>query len=163
MVFGVADIPDLTGRVAVVTGANGGLGLQTATVLAAKGAHVWLAARDERKTARSIEAITGVAPDAHLTPVPLDLGDLASVRDAAAAILSQVSRVDLLVNNAGIVATPLARNSVGQEMQLATNYLGAFALTGTLLPFFTRTTQARIVNVGSLMHRFGKLLSLIHI
>lgn len=88
--FGVEDIPDLAGRVVVVTGANGGLGFQTASVLAAKGAHVVLAARDAHMTARAVDAITRAMPDAHLAVVSLDLGSLASVGTAAAVILAQV-------------------------------------------------------------------------
>ena len=105
MAFAVADIPDLTGCVVVVTGANGGLGLQTAGVLAARGAHVVLAARDQAKTARAVERITRTTPDARLSTVPLDLGSLASVGEAAAAILAEVPRVDVLVNSAGVEST----------------------------------------------------------
>lgn len=156
MAFGVADIPDLSGRVAVVTGANGGLGLHTASVLTAKGAHVLLAARDERKTARAIDVITRATPDAHLTAVPLDLGDLASVGDAAAAILAQVSRVDLLVNNAGVMGTPEGRTVDGFETQLGVDHLGHWALTAQLLPALLAAPAARVVTVTSFARLMGQ-------
>lgn len=158
MGFGVDEIPDLSGRVAVVTGANGGLGLQTATVLAAKGAHVLLAARDERKTARAMEAITRATPDAHLTAVALDLGDLASVAAAAAAILAQVSRVDLLVNNAGVMGTPEGRTVDGFETQLGVDHLGHWALTAHLLPALLAAPAARVVTVTSFARLMGRPL-----
>ena len=156
MVFGLADIPDLSNRVAVVTGANGGLGLQTATVLAAKGAHVWLAARDERKTARAIEAITRATPDARLTAVQLDLGDLASVSGAAAAILTQVPRVDLLVNNAGVMGTPEGRTVDNFETQLGVDHLGHWALTAHLMPALLAAPAARVVTVTSFARLMGQ-------
>ena len=108
--------------------------------------------------ARKAQAeILAEVPDAKAVIIPLDVSEPTSIEAFSRQFSEQIGQLDLLINNAGIVATPLARNSVGHEMQLATNYLGAFALTGTLLPFFTRTMQGRIVNVGSLMHRFAKL------
>jgi NAD(P)-dependent dehydrogenase (short-subunit alcohol dehydrogenase family) len=101
--------------------------------------------------------ILAEVPDARAVIIPLDVSEPTSIEAFSRQFSEQIGQLDLLINNAGIVATPLARNSVGHEMQLATNYLGAFALTGRLLPYFTRIAQARIVNVGSLMHRFGKL------
>lgn len=159
MGFGVGEIPDLSGRVAVVTGANGGLGLQTATVLAAKGAQVVMAARDERKTARAIAAITRATPDARLTAVPLDLGDLASVGAAAAAILALVSRVDLLVNNAGVMGTPEGRTVDGFETQLGVDHLGHWALTAHLLPALLAAPAARVVTVTSFARLMGRPLN----
>lgn len=156
MVFGVADVPDLSGRVAVVTGANGGLGLQTATVLAAKGAHVVLAARDQGKTARAIDAITSATPDAKLTAVTLDLGNLESVRDAAAAILAEVSYVDLLVNNAGVMGTPEGRTVDNFETQLGVDHLGHWALTAHLLPALLAAPASRVVTVTSFARLMGQ-------
>lgn len=145
--FGVEDIPGQAGRVVVVTGANGGLGFQTASVLTAKGARVFLAARDADKTARAIDAITRATPDAQLTVVPLDLGSLASVGTAAAAILAQVTRVDVLVNNAGVMGTPEGRTADGFETQLGVDHLGHWALTAHLMPALLAAPAARVVTV----------------
>ncbi|MFZ0530533.1 MAG: oxidoreductase [Propionicimonas sp.] len=158
MAFGIADIPDLSGRTAVVTGANGGLGLQTAGVLAAKGATVWLAARDEAKTARAIEAITRANPAATLTPVHLDLADLASVAAAAAAILTRESRIDLLINNAGVMATPEGHTVDGFETQFGVDHLGHWALTAHLLPALLSAPAARVVTVTSVARLMGRPL-----
>jgi NAD(P)-dependent dehydrogenase (short-subunit alcohol dehydrogenase family) len=158
MAFGVADIPDLSGRVVVVTGANSGLGLQTASVLAAKGAHVLLAARDEPKLARAMDTITRSTSDAKLTAVLLDLGNLAAVADAAAAILQQVSRVDLLVNNAGVMGTPEGRTVDNFETQLGVDHLGHWALTAYLLPALLAAAAARVVTVTSFARLMGRPL-----
>lgn len=155
MGFGVADIPDQHGRVAVVTGANSGLGLETARVLAAKGAHVVLAARDQAKTARAVEAIRRATPDARLTTVPLDLGSLRSVRDAAATILAEHDTVDVLVNNAGVMASPEGRTEDGFETQLGVDHLGHWALTALLLPALM---AARVVTVTSFARHMGRPL-----
>ena len=101
--------------------------------------------------------LLAAVPGADTVIIPLDLSEPESVREFARRFAAEIGRLDLLVNNAGIVGIPLARNSVGQELQLATNYLGGFALTGLLLPLFPASGWARIVNVGSLMNRFGKL------
>ena len=156
--FGVEDIPDLAGRVVVVTGANGGLGFQTASVLAAKGAHVVLAARDAHKTARAVDAITRAMPDAHLAVVSLDLGSLASVGTAAAVILAQVPRVDVLVNNAGVMGTPEGRTVDGFETQLGVDHLGQWALTARLLPALLAAPAARVVTVTSFARLMGRPL-----
>ncbi len=158
MKFGITEVPDLSGLVSVVTGANGGLGLQTASVLAAKGAHVFLATRDQRKTARAMEAILHAHPDARLTAVPLDLGDLASVAEAAATILAQAPRVDLLVNNAGVMATPEGRTVDGFETQLGVDHLGHWALTAHLLPALLAAPAARVVTVTSAARLMGRPL-----
>jgi len=121
------------------------------------GAHVVMACRSMDKARKAQAEILAEVPDAKAVIIPLDVSEPTSIEAFSRQFSEQIGQLDLLINNAGIVATPLARNSVGHEMQLATNYLGAFALTGRLLPYFTRTTQARVVNVGSLMHRFGKL------
>jgi len=134
MSWTAADIPDLSGRVAVVTGANGGLGLEVARELARKGALVVMAARDQAKAASARDAIGSQVPDAALELQPLDLASLASVRQAAAAILAGHPRVDILVNNAGLMAIGERRTEDGFEMQLGVNHLGHFALTALLLP-----------------------------
>jgi len=144
-------------KVAVVTGANAGIGFQAALNLSRMGAHVVMACRSMDKARKAQGEILAEVPDARAVIIPLDVSEPTSIEAFSRQFSEQIGQLDLLINNAGIVATPLARNSVGHEMQLATNYLGAFALTGRLLPYFTRIAQARIVNVGSLMHRFGKL------
>lgn len=156
--FGIDDIPDQTGRVVVVTGANGGLGFQTASVLAAKGAHVVLAARDPDKTAHAVDVITRATPDAQLTAVPLDLGSLASVGAAAAAILAQVPRVDVLVNNAGVMGTPEGRTADGFETQLGVDHLGHWTLTAHLMPALLTAPGARVVTVTSFARLMGRPL-----
>ena len=133
-----ADIPDLTGRTAVVTGANGGLGLVTASELAAKGAHVVLAARDQDKAKAADEQIHARTPQASTEIVPLDLGSLASVTDAAEKILAGPRVIDLLVNNAGLMAMPERRTEDGFEMQFGVDHLGHFAFTAHLLPALLR-------------------------
>ncbi|MCU1513032.1 MAG: family NAD(P)-dependent oxidoreductase, partial [Microbacteriaceae bacterium] len=138
------DIPDQTGKTIVVTGANSGLGEQTARALAARGAHVILACRDIRKGEMAAKSMNG-----HITVAELDLADLASVRRFAEGI----EHVDVLVNNAGIMAVPEGRTSDGFESQFGTNFLGHFALTGLLLPRITE----RVVTLSSLAHRMGTI------
>jgi NAD(P)-dependent dehydrogenase (short-subunit alcohol dehydrogenase family) len=158
MVWTERDIPDLSGRTAVVTGANGGLGLQTALALAGAGAHVVLAARDAEKTAAAEERIRGSHPSASLEVVPLDLGDLSSVAAAARSVLDRHERVDLLVNNAGVMAMPQRTTADGFEMQLGVNHLGHWALTAQLLPALLRAPAARVVTVTSTArHRARRL------
>jgi NAD(P)-dependent dehydrogenase (short-subunit alcohol dehydrogenase family) len=154
--WNVADIPDQNGRTVLVTGANSGLGLRTAEGLAAKGANVLLGCRDPGRgeAARSAVAALATGPAPEL--VPLDLADLASVRDAAATVAGAVDRLDVLVNNAGVMAVPLRRTADGFELQFATNHLGHFALTGLLLPVLLRTAGPRVVTVSSNGHRMGR-------
>ncbi|TFV58307.1 SDR family NAD(P)-dependent oxidoreductase [Geodermatophilus sp. DF01-2] len=152
------DIPDLTGRTAVVTGANGGLGLQTALALAGAGAHVVLAARDPEKTAAAEARIRVSSPSASLEVVPLDLGDLSSVSAAARTVLDGRDRVDILVNNAGVMAMPQRTTVDGFEMQLGVNHLGHWALTAHLLPALLAAPAARVVTVTSTArHRARRL------
>jgi NAD(P)-dependent dehydrogenase (short-subunit alcohol dehydrogenase family) len=152
------DIPDLTGRTAVVTGANGGLGLQTALALAGAGAHVVLAARDAAKTEAAEARIRVSHPSASLEVVPLDLGDLSSVAAAARSVLDRHERVDLLVNNAGVMAMPQRTTADGFELQFGVNHLGHWALTAHLLPALLRAPVARVVTVTSTArHRARRL------
>ena len=144
-------------KVAVVTGANAGIGFQTTLSLVRMGARVVMACRSMDKATQAQGELLAEVPGADTVIIPLDLSEPESVREFARRFAAEIGRLDLLVNNAGIVGIPLARNSVGQELQLATNYLGGFALTGLLLPLFPASGWARIVNVGSLMNRFGKL------
>ncbi len=149
MAWTTADIPDQTGKVAVVTGANGGLGLEVARELARKGAHVVMAARDQAKAEAACAAIRAEIPGASLELVPLDLASLASVREAAAQVLAGHPRIDVLVNNAGLMGIPERRTEDGFEMQLAVNHLGHFALTARLLPALLVSSGARVVSVTS--------------
>src|SRR5215469_5732336 len=132
MSWSAADIPDQHGRTAVVTGANGGLGLETARALATKGAHVVMAARNREKTAAAVEDIRRSAPDAALEVVVLDLASQASVRDAANQILAANERIDLLINNAGVMGIPQAKTVDGFEMQFGVDHLGHWSLTALL-------------------------------
>jgi NAD(P)-dependent dehydrogenase (short-subunit alcohol dehydrogenase family) len=151
---GTYDVPDQTGRTAVVTGGNSGLGLVTATRLARAGARVILTARTPSKGAAAVEAIRAEHPDAKVEVRALDLASLASVRAFAAGLDGSI---DLLVNNAGIMMTPRQETEDGFELQLGTNHLGHFALTGLLLPRLASAPAARVVTVSSLEHKPGRI------
>ncbi|MFJ9347288.1 oxidoreductase [Streptomyces sp. NPDC101237] len=144
------DVPDLAGRVAVVTGANSGLGYVTARELARKGARVVLACRSEARGQEAGDRMAAEVPDAYLEFGRLDLADLSSVRDFAASF--PYARLDLLVNNAGLMAPPRGITADGFETQFGVNHLGHFALTGLLLPVLLATPAARVVTVSSMMH-----------
>lgn len=150
------DIPDQRGRTAVVTGANGGLGLATARELARHGAHVVMAARNQDKAAAARDEILAAVPDASLELVELDLGSLASVEAAAARILSTHDHIHLLVNNAGLMAMPEGTTEDGFETQFGVNHLGHWALTARLLPALVSTPGARVVTVSSTAQHTGK-------
>lgn len=153
----VADIPDLTGRTIIITGANSGLGFEAALALAGAGAQVVLACRDQSKGRAAEEQIRARHPRAQTALVPLDLSSLADVRRAAAAILDAYPRLDVLMNNAGVMALPYRQTADGFEMQFGTNHLGHFALTGLLLDRLRATPGARVVTVSSGAHRMGKI------
>ncbi|MFV8170441.1 oxidoreductase [Mycolicibacterium peregrinum] len=153
----VADIGDLTGTTAVVTGANSGIGLETAAALAAAGARVMLACRNDTKAAAAIECIRERHGAAQLDLVRIDTSDVDSVRAAAADILDRTDRLDLLINNAGVAWPPYALSPQGVEIQLATNFLGHFALTGLLLNRLQAAPAARVVSLTSLAHHVGRL------
>jgi NAD(P)-dependent dehydrogenase (short-subunit alcohol dehydrogenase family) len=150
------DIPDLTGRTAVVTGANGGLGLATALALAGAGATVVMAARDQHKAAAAEASIREAHHEAQLDLVPLDLGDLASVTRAAGMISANHPTVDILVNNAGLMAMPERRTTDGFEMQFGVNHLGHWVLTARLLEPLLRAESPRVVTVTSTAHHIGR-------
>jgi NAD(P)-dependent dehydrogenase (short-subunit alcohol dehydrogenase family) len=154
--WSTADIPDQQGRAAVVTGANGGLGLETARELAARGAHVVMAARNQEKAAAAVDDIRAGAPHASLEVVALDLGSQASVREAAEQILAAHEQLDLLVNNAGVMGIPERKTVDGFEMQFGVDHLGHWTLTALLLPALLRTDGARIVTVTSTAHHMGR-------
>lgn len=145
-------------KTAIVTGANAGLGYAITEALITEGMNIVMACRNQNKASAARDALLQDHPNAELTVLPLDLSDLESVAHFATLFGEQFGTLHLLINNAGITDVPLARNSAGHEMQMATNYLGNFALIGQLLPFFDPEADCRIVNVGSLAHRFGKLV-----
>lgn len=151
------DIPNLTGKVAIVTGANSGLGLETAKEFARKGALTILACRSMDKAQTALAAIHSGIPDAQVDLMSLDLASLASVRTFADAFKDTYQRLDILANNAGIMMVPYGKTEDGYERQVGTNHLGHFALTGLLFDLLTKTPGARVVNVSSSGHRMGKM------
>lgn len=158
MPWSVQDIPDQTGRVAVVTGANGGLGLASATALAGAGAHVVMAARNQAKATAARDRILVEHPEASLEIVELDLGSLRSVAQAADAIAAGHDRVDVLMCNAGVMAMPQGTTEDGFDTQLGINHLGHWALVSQLLPIVVRTAGARVVTVSSTAQHQGRPL-----
>lgn len=150
-------IPDLTGTAAVVTGANSGLGFVTATQLAVHGASVTLAVRDATRGAAAVERMRDGLPDADLTVRVLDLASLASIAAFADEVTAATGRLDLLVNNAGVMNLPQRQTADGFEMQFGTNHLGHFALTGRLLPLLLAAPDARVVTLSSTVHRIGTM------
>ncbi|HEY2428538.1 MAG TPA: oxidoreductase [Acidimicrobiales bacterium] len=150
-------MPALDGRTAVVTGANSGLGFETATALAAHGAEVVLACRDEGRGKDALEAIRSTHPAARVELRLLDLADLSSVRSFAEGFAPAHPGLDILVNNAGVMAIPHRRTADGFEMQFGTNHLGHFALTGLLLGPLTARPGARVVTLSSIMAHTGRI------
>ncbi|OBG87370.1 short-chain dehydrogenase [Mycobacterium sp. E802] len=147
-----ADVPDQSGRIAIVTGSNTGLGYETARVLAAKGAHVLIAVRNLDKGRDAVERITKAAPKADLRLQKLDVGSLDSVRAGADELKAAYPRIDLLINNAGVMYPPKQTTVDGFELQFGTNHLGAFALTGLLLDHLLPVEGSRVVAVASIAH-----------
>lgn len=152
-----ADIPDQSGRTALVTGANSGLGLQTAKALAAAGATVLMGCRNADKAASAKTEIESAAPGATVEVIELDLADLSSVEAAAAVVDARPEPLDLLVNNAGVMVPPKRQTADGFELQFGTNHLGHFALTGRLLDKLLAADAPRVVTVASIAHRAGKM------
>jgi NAD(P)-dependent dehydrogenase (short-subunit alcohol dehydrogenase family) len=148
-------IADQRGRVAVITGANSGIGLEATRALAQKGACVVMACRNAHKADAAMAEVRETVPEASLEFVALDLASLASVAAAAETILARHPVIDLLINNAGVMALPRRLTEDGFEMQLGTNHLGHFALTGRLLGAVLAAEAPRVVNVSSLAHRIG--------
>lgn len=158
MSWSTTDIPDLHGRIAVVTGANGGLGLASAKALAGKGAHVVMAARNQAKAVGARDEILAAHPSASLEIVELDLGALASVEAAAKAIAANHDRIDILMCNAGVMAVPQETTVDGFDMQFGINVLGHWALVSRLLPIVVRTPGARIVTLSSTAQHVGRAI-----
>src|SRR5205823_8094665 len=157
MEWAAEQIPDQGGRVAVVTGANSGLGRIVARELARAGARVTLACRDASKGERAAAEIGSAVADARLEVAKLDLASLESVRNFAQRFGAAHDRLDLLVNNAGVMAAPYRRTADGFELQLGTNHLGHFALTGELLAMLRDQPGARVVTVSSNAHKAGRI------
>ncbi len=152
-----ADIPDQTGRTAIVTGANTGIGLETARMLAQKGADVVLACRNAEKGAAAVAQIFADKPSGTVTVEALDLSDLDSVAAFSAAFAAKHEKLDLLINNAGVMVPPLGRTKQGFELQFGTNHLGHFALAARLSPLVLKTPGARFVIVSSTAQAFGSI------
>ena len=152
----------LAGKVAVVTGASAGLGIETARVLAAAGARVLLVARDGKKLEPVLQSLQAELPDAQLDSALMDLADLDSIRTAAADIVARFGCIDLLINNAGVMACPLARTAQGFELQFGTNHLGHFLFTSLLAPALVAGAaqsgqDSRVIALSSAGHRFGEM------
>jgi NAD(P)-dependent dehydrogenase (short-subunit alcohol dehydrogenase family) len=152
-----ADIPDLGERVAIVTGANSGLGWQTTLELARHGAAVTMACRDEARGREALDRVRAEVPTGDVTCRLVDLADLGSVRAFADEVTAAQAGIDVLVNNAGVMAVPYRRTADGFESQLATNHLGHFALTGRLLPALLARPAARVVTVSSTVAVVGRI------
>lgn len=150
-------LDDQTGRVAIVTGANSGIGFETARVLASKGATTVMACRNLQKANPKADEIRRAHPSASVEVMVLDLADLESVRRFTEAFRTKYSRLDLLINNAGIMVPPYGKTAQGFETQFGVNHLGHFALTGGLIDLLTETPGSRIVNVSSIAHYIGSI------
>jgi NAD(P)-dependent dehydrogenase (short-subunit alcohol dehydrogenase family) len=151
------DIPDLSGKTVIVTGGNSGIGYEAAAQLAGKGAKTILACRDATRGREAAVRVKSTFPNAAVDFLALDLASLASIRAFAAAFQEKYDALHILCNNAGVMALPYRKTVDGFEMQIGTNHLGHFALTGLLLERLLRTPGARVINVSSTAHRIGKM------
>lgn len=153
----ISDMPDQTGKVAIVTGANSGLGYESAQALIRHGAHVVIACRNQNKAAAAYAQLEACAPETSLDSIPLDLSDLTSVHDFATAFRDRYDRLDILLNNAGVMAPPRSETADGFELQFGTNHLGHFALTGRLMDTLLATPASRVVTVSSFANLLGRI------
>jgi len=158
MAWSTSDIPNLAGKVAVVTGANSGLGLESAKALAGKGAHVVMAARNQTKAEAARDEILAAHPDASLEIVELDLGSFENTKAAAASIAAKHPKIDILLNNAGLMAMPERRTIDGYEMQFGVNHLGHWLFTAGVLKSILAADAARVVTVTSTAHHTGRVV-----
>ncbi|MCK4746219.1 MAG: SDR family NAD(P)-dependent oxidoreductase, partial [Bacteroidales bacterium] len=149
------NIPDIAGKTAIVTGSNSGIGFETAKALASKNAKVIMACRNTQKGEKAAGEIRKEYPESNIIVAELDLGSLASVRAFSDNFLKENERLDLLINNAGLMMPPYGKTADGSELQFGTNHLGHFALTGLLLPLILKTEGSGVVNVSSTGHRAG--------
>jgi NAD(P)-dependent dehydrogenase (short-subunit alcohol dehydrogenase family) len=154
--FTEANVPQQTGKSFIVTGANTGVGFEIARVLAERGARVLLGCREQIRALDAIARLKRITPNADLVWLPLDLGDLDSVRTAA-EIAAKEPRIDALINNAAIMNPPLTRTKQGFESQFGVNHLGVFALTSLLLPKLAETPESRVVVTSSIAHLKAKI------
>jgi len=157
MVWTFTDIPEQSGKVAIVTGANSGIGEPTAAELGRAGAHVVIGCRNPSKAEAALGRLRAAAPEASFDFLKLDLADLDSIATFADAFKAKHDRLDLLINNAGIMVPPYGKTKQGFELQFGTNHLGPFALTGHLMGLLLVTAGSRVVSVSSMAHRMGKL------
>jgi NAD(P)-dependent dehydrogenase (short-subunit alcohol dehydrogenase family) len=148
---------DLSGRTVFITGASSGLGQETARAMAARGAHVVMAGRDQAKLDAAVAAIRETVPKAQLDTLTVDLGSLESIRAATSRARQAFPKIDVLINNAGVMATPFLHTHDGFELQFGTNHLGHFALTAELMPAIERGHLKRIVNLSSRAHHMGQV------
>ena len=156
-VWTTENIPDQSGKIVIVTGANSGIGFETVRALALHGATVIMACRSLEKGQAAVDQIRGENPRGQVFLQRLDLADLDSVGQFAEIFLADNSRLDILINNAGVMATPYQRTADGFELQFATNHLGHFKLTGLLIDLLRRTPNSRVVTVSSYGHFFGRI------
>ena len=152
-----ANIPDLQGKIIIVTGANSGIGFDTAKEFARKGAQTILACRDMDKAREALDTIKAEIPGATVEIMELDLASLKSIKSFANAFKEKFNHLDILVNNAGIMMVPYGKTEDGFERQFGTNHLGHFALTGLLMETLKNSSAARVVNISSNGHRFGEM------
>ncbi|MCY3414636.1 MAG: SDR family NAD(P)-dependent oxidoreductase [Candidatus Heimdallarchaeota archaeon] len=157
MKWSIESIPSLDGKIAVVTGANSGLGFETAKVLSSRGCTVLMACRDLGKGEQAIQSILSSCPEASLVLLELDLANQESIYACAGEILEHYKRLDLLYNNAGLMAIPFSRTVDGFETQIGVNHLGHFLFTALLFPLIRDTPQARIITISSVFHYLGRI------
>ena len=157
MAWTTSDMPDMTGRIVVVTGANSGLGYETSRAFAGRGAQVFMACRTAAKAEDARRRIVAEHAAASVELMTLDLASLASVRRFADELVKRTQKLDLLVNNAGVMALPRRETEDGFEMQLGTNHFGHFALTGLVMPLLLAAPEARVVTVSSGAHKGGRI------
>jgi len=155
--WNINQVPDLMGKVIIVTGATSGLGKEATKILAQKKATVIMAVRNTSKAEKVVQKIKKIVPKAQMDIIEMDLSSIVSVKYFAAQVLKNYERLDVLINNAGIMACPYDKTKEGNEIQMGTNHLGHFALTGLLLPLLEKTNNARIVATSSIGHRMGKI------
>jgi len=151
------DIPDQTGKIVIVTGANTGIGYEVTKILARKGAHVVMGCRNMEKAKNALNNIISEEGNVSLEIIKLDLSDLASIKDFVKNLSKKHQSLDILCNNAGVMMTPYQKTVDGFELQLGTNHFGHFALTGLLIEILMKTENSRIITMGSFVHIFGKI------
>ena len=153
----VENIPDQTGRIVIITGSTSGLGKEAARVLSGKKASVIMAVRNVKKGEGVVNEIKNESPDADVTIRELDLSSLSSIKTFAEGITNDFDRLDILINNAGVMMCPFSKTKDGFEIQMGTNHLGHFALTGLLMPLLKKTDGSRVVATSSMAHRTGNI------